>query len=372
MGRRLTLVVPSLGFGGAQRVVAQMAGHWAARGDAVTVITLSGADCDAFPLAAAVQRIALDLTADSHGPIEAITHNISRVRRLRQAIKTSACETLISFTDRTNVLALLACRPLGVDTVIAERSNPSKNETSRAWNWLRRRTYPSARALVVQTERVRREMATVMRGGPIYVIPNAVEIPTDFDPPAAAGSVGGPKWIIAAGRLSREKGYDLLIDAFSRVASRHPNWSLKILGEGPARAELEELIRSRGLSGRVLLPGWENQPTSEFRRADLFVLPSRYEGFPNALLEAMAAGLPAISFDCDFGPAEIIRDGTDGILVPSENVAALAEAIERAIGDEALRQRLGSEAARVVDRFSEARYFERWDAVLRREPPPVH
>jgi len=366
----LTLAVPSLALGGAERVVAKMANHWADCGEAVTVVTLSGESGDTYPLDQRVTRIALDAMRDSRGPLQAIARNVHRVRLLRRAIAGSAPETVISFTDRMNVLTLLACRPLGLDTVISERIDPSRYEIGRAWSWLRRRVYPSARALVVQTERVRRQMVDVMRGRPIYVIPNAVEArPAVAAAPFPAAEPARGRWIVAMGRLAPQKGFDLLIDAFSRVAGRHPAWSLKILGEGPDRSALEQLIDVKGLAGRVVLAGWEPDPGSVLRQGELFVLSSRFEGFPNALLEAMACGLPAVSFDCPSGPAEIIRDQIDGILVPPEDVAGLADAIDRTLADEALRRRLAAEAVRVVERFGVERYFARWDAVLRRDPP---
>ena len=173
------------------------------------------------------------------------------------------------------------------------------------------------------------------------------------------------------GRLARQKGFDLLIEAFSRIANRQPQWSVKILGEGPARASLKRLIAEKGLTGRVVLAGWEPDPVFVLKQSDLFVLSSRFEGFPNALLEAMACGLPSISFDCPSGPAEIIRDTIDGLLVPAEDVVALANTMDRVLGDELLRQRLSDEAVHVVDRFSAERYFANWDAVLRREDPQV-
>jgi glycosyltransferase involved in cell wall biosynthesis len=216
-------------------------------------------------------------------------------------------------------------------------------------------------------------MAALMRGRPIYVIPNAVEAPPNNSSFSARSETSSdptqPHWIVAMGRLVRQKGFDLLIEAFSRIADRHPQWSVKILGEGPARASLKKLIVEKGLDGRVLLAGWEPDPVFVLKQSDLFVLSSRFEGFPNALLEAMACGLPSISFDCPSGPAEIIRDTIDGLLVPAEDVGTLASTIDRVLGDESLRQRLSAEAVCVVDRFSAERYFANWDAVLRREEP---
>jgi GalNAc-alpha-(1->4)-GalNAc-alpha-(1->3)-diNAcBac-PP-undecaprenol alpha-1,4-N-acetyl-D-galactosaminyltransferase len=140
------------------------------------------------------------------------------------------------------------------------------------------------------------------------------------------------------------------------------------VGEGPERPRLEAQIRAAGLEERVRLCGWIPDPASVLRTCDAFVLSSRFEGFPNALLEAMALGLPAISVDCPSGPADIIRHEVDGLLVPFGNVPALAAAIRRLLSDGRLRGQLGAEAVRVVERFSTARYFALWDAVLRKEP----
>lgn len=171
------------------------------------------------------------------------------------------------------------------------------------------------------------------------------------------------------GRLDRQKGFDLLIEAFSRIAAKHPDWSVHILGDGSERAALEALIESKHLAGRVVLRGWVDDPVAELRAAELFVLSSRFEGFPNALLEAMACGLPAVACDCPGGPAEIIRAGTDGLLVPPEDTAALAAALEQLMSDDELRARLAGRASEVKRRFSVERFFEQWEAVLRGAEP---
>jgi len=376
MGRRLTLVVPSLALGGAERVVARMANHWAARGDTVTVVTLSAAETDTYPLDPGVTRIALDLMRVSSGPAQALFNNLTRIGKLGDAIRRTQPDTVITFTDRMNMTTLLACRSLAadIDIVICERIDPSEQAAfgGLGWTWSRLRpwVYSWARALVVQTQAVRRQMEPVMRGRPIYVIPNAVDAPSE-DRPAhePRRSTDGPLQLAAMGRLAYQKGFDLLIEAFARAAECQPNWSLAILGEGPERRRLEEQIHTRGLEGRICLCGWVSDPTSVLRNCDAFVLSSRFEGFPNALLEAMALGLPAIAADCPSGPAEIIRHEVDGLLVAARDVPALSAAIRRLLSDDQLRGRLGAEAAHVVDRFSSERYFARWDTVLRKEPP---
>jgi glycosyltransferase involved in cell wall biosynthesis len=280
-------------------------------------------------------------------------------------------DTVISFTDRMNVVTLAACRSLGVDTVVSERIDPSQQPLGWYWSKLRRWDYPLARALVVQTQTVRSQLLPLMRGRPIYVIPNAVDAPASQVVCEPRQTTDGSLQLAAMGRLAYQKGFDLLIDAFARAARDQPRWSLVILGEGPERRRLEEEIHSRGLEGRVRLLGWVSDPSAVLRNCDAFVLSSRFEGFPNALLEAMALGLPAISVDCPSGPADIIRNEVDGLLVPFGDLPALAAAIRRLLSDEPLRHRLGAEAVHVVERFSSERYFARWDAVLRKEPPEM-
>src|SRR3546814_16985490 len=120
----------------------------------------------------------------------------------------------------------------------------------------------------------------------------------------------------AVGRLVSQKGFDRLLDAFSRIATDHPDWTLVIWGEGPDRAALEEQRRRLGLDGRVEMPGVSKQPGGWIEQSDLFILSSRFEGWGLVLGEAMAAGLTVISFDCEWGPAEMIEQEKSGILVP--------------------------------------------------------
>jgi GalNAc-alpha-(1->4)-GalNAc-alpha-(1->3)-diNAcBac-PP-undecaprenol alpha-1,4-N-acetyl-D-galactosaminyltransferase len=369
MGRRLTLVSPSLALGGAERVVSRMANHWAAGGDTVSVITLSGTACDTYTLDPAVTRIALDLMSESRFLLQALYHNWVRVGKVEDAIRRTRPDTVISFTDRMNVVTLAACRKLDVDTVVAERIDPSQQPIGYYWSKLRRWGYPRARALVVQTEAVRSQLTPMMRGRPIYVIPNYIDAPAPelSQPPRSHANT--KRQLAAMGRLDYQKGFDLLIDAFARAAEGQPDWSLVILGEGPERRRLEEQIHTRGLEPRVQLLGWVSDPSRVLRDCDAFVLSSRYEGFPNALLEAMALGLPAVAIDCPSGPADIIRHEVDGLLVPLGDVPTLTTALRRLMSDEQLRHRFGREAVQVVERFSSERYYARWEAVLRHDPP---
>lgn len=357
------MTIHSLVGGGAERTVARLASHWAERGVEVTLITLDTADRDAYALVPTVRRVGLGRMAESRSRWQTVWNNAGRLSALRRAVQAAEAPLVVSFTEKMNVTTLLACTGVRVEVIVCERTDPRRHHVGPVWSYLRRRLYRRCRSLVVQTEAVRDWARGLVRNRPIYVVPNAA-FPPEQTPPELA-TPDQRRRIVGLGRLADHKGFDLLLTAFRKVAADHPDWNLEIHGEGDQRPSLEQYRDTHGLANRVFLPGWTDRPAATLSRADIFVLPSRYEGFPNALLEAMACGRPCISFDCDSGPRDIIRPGIDGLLVPQADVAALAAALDRLMRDSDLRRSLGDRAREVLSRFSEARFFAQWDDVLR-------
>jgi glycosyltransferase involved in cell wall biosynthesis len=158
-------------------------------------------------------------------------------------------------------------------------------------------------------------------------------------PVARDGVPAGRKLIVACGRLHRQKGFEHLLRAMAELRGRVPS-HLWILGEGPERAALEGLARTLGIERDVTFLGFREDPYRFMAAGDVFVLSSLYEGFGNVVVEAMACGLPVVSTDCPHGPSEIITEGVNGLLVPPTDPAALAQALERVLRDDALRARL--------------------------------
>ena len=370
--RRLALVVHALSGGGAERVMTDMANYWARDGTDVTLITLAAADTDVYHIDPSVRRIGLDMMRESRGLITAAKNNLCRAGALRRALRQARPDFVISFTDQINVLTLVATLGLSLRVIICDRADPRHHPLGRAWSMLRRRFYGRCFSAVVQTEAVRAVIQPLVRRRPVYVIPNVASRDTKqtispSESPRRNSIDGGtdrPFRLVAMGRLSPEKGFDILIDAFASLTDRHPNWTLVIFGDGPLQGALQQQIAGLDLEARVHLPGWTDDRMAEFSRADLFVMSSHYEGFPNALLDAMASGLPAVSFDCPSGPAEIIRHNVDGLLVESENVTALADALNQLMADDSRRSDYGVRATDVVHRFSAERFYARWEAVF--------
>jgi GalNAc-alpha-(1->4)-GalNAc-alpha-(1->3)-diNAcBac-PP-undecaprenol alpha-1,4-N-acetyl-D-galactosaminyltransferase len=361
--RRLTLVISSLRAGGAERAMSHMANAWAARGAEVTLLSFDRADAVPFyPLHPAVRVIGLDLTQEATGLLDAIANTARRVARVRAAIRKSRPDAILSFLDQVNVVTLLATRGMRVPVVVSERSDPAHAPLKLRWARLRQWTYPWATWVAVQTPEAR-DYFTNPRIRTV-IVPNIVR-------PAAVhsgttDSTRDVSWMTAVGRLGPEKGFDLLLAAFAKIAAAHPDWRLRIVGDGPLAADLDRQSRELGLDGRVQFTGRGSDVVPLLAASDLFVMSSKFEGFPNALGEAMAAGLPVVSFDCPSGPRALIRHGVDGVLVPPEDVDALAHAIERLIQHPAERAALAARAREVTDRFSEEAIMKRWDELLER------
>lgn len=345
-----------------------MANHWAAQGDQVTLITLDAAETDTFQLAPEVQRYALAMMRDSGNLLQAVVNNRQRVQKLRSAITASKPDAVISLTDRMNVLTLLSVGKADYPVIVSERSDPRHHPMGRVWSWLREKTYPRATALVVQTQGVADFCRTWLPAARIEVIPNAVPAPRSSGIPLVTEEIVKARpashVVLGMGRLSYEKGFDLLIDAFSNLAHDFPEWKLLILGEGPMRESLQATIDQRGLQDRIELAGWVADPELTLDQGDLFVLPSRYEGFPNALLQAMSRGLPCISFNCESGPADIAQEGLPLGLVPAGNVSELTQRLQDYLKDKAMRLEAALQSLQVNEIFSIARYFQAWDQLI--------
>jgi glycosyltransferase involved in cell wall biosynthesis len=359
---KICCMVSSLSAGGAERVMSLLANEWAARGHEVTVVTLAPAASDVYPLDRRVDRVALDVELESRSPTQALVHNVRKIRALKRAMVSIAPDVVISFVDRLNVLTLLASAGLRVPVIVSERTHPAIWKVGRVWSLLRRLVYRFADALVIQSEAMRIWAAAFVPPRRTHVIPNPVG--DQFSNVGQGAPTARRPIVLGVGRLSPEKGFDLLIRAFRLVAERHPEWSLVIVGQGPKEVELRDLAAQVLSPHAVFFPGAVKDPARYYRVAGLFVLPSRFEGFPNALLEAMACGCAVVATNSPGGTSEIVRHGFDGVLIPPGDVEALAGEMDRLMTDADERSRLGARAAEVSSRFGVDRIAALWEVVM--------
>jgi GalNAc-alpha-(1->4)-GalNAc-alpha-(1->3)-diNAcBac-PP-undecaprenol alpha-1,4-N-acetyl-D-galactosaminyltransferase len=358
----IMLVVQSLRFGGAERVASTLVNGWAEEGEQVTVLTLDDATQDFYSLDPRVRRVTLDLSCKSPDWRKFIWNNIRRVRALRAGVRSCDPDVVVSFMEKTNVLVLLATRGLSVPVVVEEHTDPRMHSVGGIAGWLRRLVYPRACAVVVLTPSVIDWAREIAGSTPVHVIPNPIS--HQFLGGEEIDKTRNRHTVVGMGRMEPEKGFDMLLRAFAQCAARHPDWSLRIVGQGSERQRLTALVDELRLGDQVSLDPVVKEPERVLRGSDLFVLSSRYEGFPMVLLEAMASGLPVVSFDCPSGPREMIREGIDGVLVPPNDVGALAGALDRLMGAQDERQQLGRRAVEVIQRFGLPTILAMWNEVL--------
>ncbi len=351
---RILFVQAGLQAGGAEKVINLVASHYSELGHDVTVVALSGSATDSFFTYPPSIRI---VTMNDLG-LSGARRVVSRVRFLRKTFKSVAPDVIISFLTKVNVMSLLAGFGLHPRIVIAERNNPVEQNAS--WIWYRATNLLGNRAarIVLQTVASLPVVARSLRNK-VTVIPNPVAVL-----PSQPAINRHSKRFVAVGRLEKQKGFDLLLEAFVLVAGKDDACTLTIFGQGPELGALQAQANMAGLANRVSFPGVTNRPGAWVNSGDIFVLSSRFEGFPNVLLEAMSFGLPSVAFDCPWGPSEIIENGKDGILVPSGDTAALAAAMLHVLADPEKQADLGRAARVSVKRFETGQILAMWDELL--------
>ncbi len=342
--------------GGTERVLQQIANGLAERGHQVVVISVWGKDELVFPLDG---RITFRRLGDDY-PSTVVQH-LRTVSRLRKAVREEALPVLVDVDLILTLYSLPATAGLaGVKRIAWEHFNfyyhfPKNNRLRRVAMRLAAR-FSHVVLVLTQEDRAYYEENLNIRGR-LCQIYN----PNPFEDAAREG--GGERLVLAAGRLTRAKGFDLLLESWAEVEAEFPDWTLRIVGEGEERQALEAQRETLGLR-RVELPGQAADMGALYRQAGIFALSSRDEGFGMVLIEAMAYGRPVVSFACKAGPRDIVTDGENGLLFPVGDCAGFAQGLRRLMGSEQLRQELGERARLSVDRFSLRTVLDQWETLL--------
>lgn len=351
---KISFLTGSLKQGGAERTISSLANYFAEKGHQVIIYTLSDPATDFFALSNKVQEVYLKI------PNIKFIGNLFQIKAIKNQLKKDKPDWLITLDARSLVVAVFA-GVKGVKVAYSERSNPAKFPESEIWKKLRLRALKKASLTVFQTEDVKNYFPDYVQKHSI-VIPNAIfnESIADFKIPETRENN-----VSAMGRLNcTVKGFDVLVKAFSIIAPEHPGTKLRIFGHGPDAQKLTDLARECGIEDRFEIIAGNENAIWEVAKSRVFVLSSTFEGFPNALLEAMACGVPCVASDCDYGPRNLIRDGENGLLVPVGGVKELAASISRILSDENLAKNISRNAFMDRRKYSLDKIGELWETAL--------
>jgi glycosyltransferase involved in cell wall biosynthesis len=280
-----------------------------------------------------------------------------RVSALRKLLRSIEPDVVLSFLGATNITTIASARGLNSRIVISERNDPGRQQLDEPWQSLRPIVYPAADVITANSHGAIEQMQYYCASAKLSYVPNPI---------LEVAAADGPRsnTVLFLARLVPQKAPDVLIDAFAEFAKKNPDWSLEIAGDGPMDGELKDRVLRLCMADRVVFHGLVKDPSKLLARARIFVLPSRFEGTPNSLLEAMAARLACIVTDASPGPLRLIEHGVSGLVIKTEDVNDLAQALRHLARDSALRQKLGQAAWERTRAFSLEGVAQEWERLL--------
>lgn len=333
--------------GGAQRVICELASQFVAWGDQVSLLTLDSGESE-YALDPRVRIDGLEVTKDSRNKLESIHRVVRTLNAIRRWHNREKPDVVVCFSTRLSLqleLAVTLCHDR-CKIIASERANPNYEDKS-ALDCLETFYMEKLDGFIFQTQRVSLLFPESLRDKG-RVIHNGL-FSSDIPKTVTEYSERDSRSICAMGRLDYQKAYDTMIMAFAIFAREHPEHTLNIYGRGRegAQEKLQALARELGVGDRVVFHGNRPDVLNLIKNAGMFLMTSRFEGMPNALMEAMACGLPCVCTDCDFGPAELIEDGVSGLLSPVDDAEAIAAAMARIADEPGLGEKLSIGALKI-------------------------
>ena len=352
---KITLFISSLSGGGAERVTCNLANHLTDFGHKVNILTM-GETPAAEPLREGITTVPL-LTNQERS--NALVNNAKRLLRLRKYMKRQPVDAYVVMLPVPTELMLRFSKLTKAPIIVSERADPAarNSKTQARLN----RLLCKASGFVFQTGDAKAWYEPYLKGSAAEIIPNAIN--PAFIRPKYEGE--REKIIVGAGRLNTQKNFPLLINAFAAIAKDFPEYKLCIYGKGGLLDSLQNLAKEMGVGDRVEFPGYVPDMPERLEKASMFVLSSDFEGMPNALMEAMASGLPCVSTDCGGGGARfLIKDGENGLLVPQKDVDAMAEAMRKILSDDVLARKLGENARKLQETLAPEKIYREWEEFI--------
>ncbi|WP_179334808.1 glycosyltransferase family 4 protein [Winogradskyella costae] len=356
--KKIAFVIGSLSSGGAERVITNLGNSLIERFD-IVIITFS----KSIPFYTLDERIKVIACRDSADLptsfFQSIKLNFYLTKRIYQVLKTEHINLAIGFITSANILTTIAAKICRIPCIISERNNPLVEDVPKFWVILRRFVYSMADKLVLQTKGVKKIYEKKVKQHKIIVLPNPIssELSRLRDE-----TVVKEKIILTVGRLDKNKCQDQLIKAFNALELE--DWKVQIIGDGNNKGELQSLIKSYNLSDKIEITSKVKRIDKYYNKSSIFVFTSKTEGFPNALLEAMHFGLPCISTDCNFGPSDLIKDSTNGFLVPINDLVILKDKLSLLVNNQLLRTQFSEKSKETTEAYHSKIVVEKWENLI--------
>lgn len=343
----------SMGRGGAERVIANLANNYAASSNRVTIATCQNQRCQ-YALAESITLLSLDR---NEGRQNKITRFIRRRNKFKKILKEKSFDIIICFLPEPSFIMLSLKKQFRLKVIVSERWDPAQEYSKLTNKLMMNMLYPLADGFVFQTAGAQGYFKSRIRKNSI-IIPNPIHesfLNESYEP-------NRKKEIVSVGRLYPQKNHLMLIEAFAQVHAKLPDYVLKIYGEGSLRQTLQMKIDKLGLEQSVFLMGEEKNIKEAIKRASVFVLSSDSEGLPNALMEAMCLGIPVISTDCPCGgPRFLIQNGVNGLLTETGNAEKLAEKILLLLENPLIAKKIAIKAMDIVEIINPEQVYSLWN-----------
>jgi len=354
----IAFVIPHLGSGGAERVVTTLANELSNK-YSITVITYR----KNLPFYNLDENVELEYCLETLNPsknvLQAIISNFKLLKELNKILKRKKINVIISFLTSANVLSIISGKLSNSKVIISERNNPKQDKTQRMWKLLRKYLYQYANTLVVQSEYIKSTLSNFIKKENIIILPNPINPELSNK---RIQNLNRKKQVLSVGRLTNQKNHEMLIRAFAMAEIG--NWQLIIIGEGENRINCEQLITELYLQDKVFLVGRQKDVAKYYNSCAIFAFGSNYEGFPNALIEAMHFGMACISTDCRTGPSELIQNKINGLLIPVNDEQKMAQGLKMLVENQEIRARFGTRAMESVKKLEIKEVVAQWERII--------
>lgn len=356
--KKIIFYIGSLAKAGAQRVILNLTDAFLAKGHQVVIVTTAKVENE-YELPKGAKRVISDIEGEEITG-NRITNLKNRLGKLRNIWKTEKPDVIISFIGKNNFMAILTAWGLQTPVLVSVRGEPMEEYYSSILRFLAKNLFRKADGIILQTE----DSKVFFPAG---INRKAVVLPNPLNPEfmKELSQKEKEKKIVMVGRIDSNKDQKLVVDAFSKVAFKFPEYRLEIWGDGEDYNSLKQHISDLNMQGKIQMPGATRKVRENIENASLYILSSKTEGMPNSLMEAMALGLPVISTDCPCGgPKTLIQDGVNGLLVPVGDVNAMAEAMEKVLSNEQFAEKLAKNALEIRKTLSPDKVNEQWEAYI--------